>query len=162
MFLSLESDKCVFCICSLLRIYWRVSRLRSLRLLYMFLVRRLVMAGTYSLLNLYGLSNLRSLHSYLSYSLICIMLFFSVSLQYLIISLWFEFCRILEHYICYNFVTMLQSIEQIGNRADRMSITSSKLYLYSGTDIEVICSSGNTCAYSKIYFYFLDHRPIFM
>ena len=76
------------------------------------------------------------------------MLFFSVSLQYLIISLWFEFCRILEHYICYNFVTMLQSIEQIGNRADRMSITSSKLYLYSGTEIEVICSSGTTCAYS--------------
>ena len=140
MFLSLESDKCVFCICSLLRIYWRVSRLRSLRLLYMFLVRRLVMAGTYSLVNLYGLSNLRSLHSYNA--------FFSVSLQYLIISLWFEFCRILEHYICYNFVTMLQSIEQIWNRADRMSITSSKLYLYSGTEIEVICSSGTTCAYS--------------
>ncbi|AQK80416.1 ATP-dependent peptidase [Zea mays] len=37
-----------------------------------------------------------------------------------------------------NFVALLQSIEQIGNRADRMSITSSNLYLYSGTDIEDI------------------------
>ena len=31
-----------------------------------------------------------------------------------------------------------QSIEQIANRADRMSIRSKDLYLYSSTDIEVI------------------------
>ncbi|OEL29143.1 DNA repair protein RadA [Dichanthelium oligosanthes] len=36
------------------------------------------------------------------------------------------------------YVSGEESIEQIGNRADRMSITSSKLYLYSGTDIEDI------------------------
>ncbi|CAN6166677.1 unnamed protein product [Urochloa humidicola] len=36
------------------------------------------------------------------------------------------------------YVSGEESIEQIGNRAHRMSITSSKLYLYSGTDIEDI------------------------
>lgn len=36
------------------------------------------------------------------------------------------------------YVSGEESIEQIGNRADRMSITSSNLYLYSGTDIEDI------------------------
>ncbi|KAF8697577.1 hypothetical protein HU200_035763 [Digitaria exilis] len=36
------------------------------------------------------------------------------------------------------YVSGEESIEQIGNRADRMSIASSKLYLYSGTDIEDI------------------------
>lgn len=36
------------------------------------------------------------------------------------------------------YVSGEESIEQIGNRADRMSIMSSKLYLYSGTDIEDI------------------------
>ncbi|KAL6839653.1 hypothetical protein ACP4OV_030592 [Aristida adscensionis] len=36
------------------------------------------------------------------------------------------------------YVSGEESIEQIGNRADRMSITSKNLYLYSGTDIEDI------------------------
>ncbi|WVZ82478.1 hypothetical protein U9M48_029735 [Paspalum notatum var. saurae] len=36
------------------------------------------------------------------------------------------------------YVSGEESIEQIGNRAARMSITSSKLYLYSGTDMEDI------------------------
>jgi energy-coupling factor transporter ATP-binding protein EcfA2 len=35
------------------------------------------------------------------------------------------------------YVSGEESIEQIGNRADRMSIKSRNLYLYSSTDIEV-------------------------
>lgn len=149
MFLSLKSEKCVFCIHSLLRIYWRVSSPTILLLLYMCLVRRLVMAGI--------LQNLKPLWPY-PISVTYILFKLSYSLK--ILGLCF-FCQpsLFENFsllsfvesqntFCYNFVTMLQSIEQIGNRADRMSIMSSKLYLYSGTDIEVICSASTTCAYS--------------
>jgi hypothetical protein len=134
VFLTLKSEKCVFCIHSLLQIYWRVSKPMSYLLLYMCLVRRLVTI-------LFTENPWTDLY----YAFICHPSALD-NFLWLIISL----LSFIGSYntLYYNFVTMLQSIEQIGNRAHRMGITSSKLYLYSGTDIEVICSAGTTCAYS--------------
>nr|CAB3467026.1 unnamed protein product [Digitaria exilis] len=55
------------------------------------------------------------------------------------------------------YVSGEESIEQIGNRADRMSIASSKLYLYSGTDIEV-----KECTSALLRFAKLTNIPVFL
>lgn len=49
-----------------------------------------------------------------------------------------------------------QSVEQIGNRADRLSIEADELFLYSSTEIEVHDSGlGSFCSFIvNVYFNF--------
>ncbi|KAF8776018.1 hypothetical protein HU200_003971 [Digitaria exilis] len=60
------------------------------------------------------------------------------------------------------YVSGEESIEQIGNRADRMSIASSKLYLYSGTDIELPDNKVKECTSALLRFAKLTNIPVFL